>query len=194
MKHISVDIETLSTKANPAIIQIGAVEFNLGDLADPEIPPLGREFLTNIHWKTAVDAGCKVDSATMKWWLDQSNEALDSVTDTSIMRPFLLGMAAFSAFFKETKARYIWGKPSTFDCSHLSEAYELAQMERPWHHKGEMCLRSVIQSVGRMNRVIPAPPVLDDPAFLKHNALWDAKAQAQFCQLGHRELAKGLQR
>ena len=42
MKHIMLDLETMSTASNAAIVAIGAVEF------EPETGKLGREFYCNV--------------------------------------------------------------------------------------------------------------------------------------------------
>ncbi len=192
MRHISLDLEAFSTKPYATIIQIGAVEFNIGDLRESVPPALGATFKVNIDAKSSAAVGCVVDGDTIKWWNDQSDEAKASVRDPSIRLTFEKAMRAFATFVEGTGARYVWGNGATFDCSRLSEAYELSNVERPWHYKGDQDLRTLRHSVKLLGRKIPPLPIQDDPEFVKHDGLWDAKSQAQEIQYAYRELAKGL--
>lgn len=95
MKHIMVDLETLSTEANAVILSIGAVwfdphgqQFTLteGDLL---LGPDGeaREgvswpydlfpmcFERSIDIQSSIDLGRSVSGSTIKWWCDQTPEA-----------------------------------------------------------------------------------------------------------------------
>jgi hypothetical protein len=65
-KHIMVDLETLGLGADAAIIQIGAVTDD------------GKEFLATVDCKNWTKAG-KVDGSTLGWWMQQSEQARDSL-------------------------------------------------------------------------------------------------------------------
>lgn len=194
MKHISVDLEGMGRGANVPIIQIGAVEFSTGNLRDETEPMLGREFKVNIDLQSALDAGGVVDGDTFYWWLAQSAEARWSVSNQQIMFSLATGLMKFSEFVYECKAKYVWGNGATYDCKSLSEAYDLfPELERPWEHRDDSCLRNLVMIARRLGHEVPREvPIMDHPEFVKHDALWDAKRQAQMIVYGHRLLAKGL--
>jgi hypothetical protein len=96
MKHIMLDLETLSTEANAVIVQIGAVWFNphgdqytitpgsarWNELADnPEYGGMlphdlfSMCFERTIDAQTCLDAGMAVSGGTLKWWAEQGDDA-----------------------------------------------------------------------------------------------------------------------
>ena len=71
--HLMLDLETMGTKSNSAIISIGAVEFNI------QTGETGREFYRNISLQSCIDIGLKVDADTIMWWMQQSDAARNSL-------------------------------------------------------------------------------------------------------------------
>ena len=69
-KHCMIDLETLGINPNAPIIQVGIVYFTIdGVYLSSQI---------NIDFEDALKHG-KADGATIKWWLQQSKEAQDSL-------------------------------------------------------------------------------------------------------------------
>ncbi|WP_055128442.1 3'-5' exonuclease [Pseudomonas mediterranea] len=71
-RDISIDLESLSLEPNAMILAIGAVEFNR------TTGELGNTFYRTIDI-TAKGGGGVMDPATVKWWMEQSQEARDRV-------------------------------------------------------------------------------------------------------------------
>ena len=67
--QVMIDIETLSTKNNAAILSIGAVKFNIkSGVIDT--------YYQNIDASTAKKFNRDIDKSTLEWWSKQNPEAL----------------------------------------------------------------------------------------------------------------------
>ena len=75
MKHIMVDIETLSTAVNAAVLSIGAVEF------DPMSGKIEREFYHELD--LSEQANRHIDVNTMQWWVKQCLVNTDNIESVS---------------------------------------------------------------------------------------------------------------
>lgn len=71
MRHIMIDCETLSTRHDAMIVQIGLAEFD----------PNGRGASTIARWAIRAEEqnGGHIDINTVKWWMGQSEAARKSV-------------------------------------------------------------------------------------------------------------------
>lgn len=72
---IMLDLETLGTKSDAAIIQIGACYF------DRETGEIGEKFRVNVEPDLSRFT---VEWGTVKWWMLQSEEARQSVTGEAV--------------------------------------------------------------------------------------------------------------
>ena len=70
-KHIMLDLETLGHNYNAPIIQIGVCVFNRDVVISTFYRTIDFEDLQNYNFT--------VDYSTIKWWMEQSNEARASV-------------------------------------------------------------------------------------------------------------------
>ena len=77
MKHIMIDIETLGREFHSDIVSIGAIEF------DPEENSLGRDF----YQVVSLDALPYINTNTLRWWMQQSEEARAVFKETDRGRP-----------------------------------------------------------------------------------------------------------
>lgn len=171
MKHIMVDLETMSSSPRAAIVSIGAVEFsNLG---------LGREFYVNVELQSSLDYGLEIDGATVGWWLRQEPAAQQRLLDPT-PQPLHLALDAFHVFLGETGAEFVWSKPADFDLAILHSAYRAKGHacgsigERPWDRRKGRCMNTFLHTV----QVLGVEPTLP-PNGLAHDALSDSKYQAQ---------------
>ena len=62
-QNLMIDLETLGTKPNSAILSIGAVYFDKDGL--------GEEFYANVDLQDSIDSGFDIDASTVYWWLSQ---------------------------------------------------------------------------------------------------------------------------
>ena len=68
--HLMLDLETLSTAGDAAILQIGIVPFEIGGEG-----MAGDGLNINVDPDACMMAGLRVDWSTVHWWLNQSAEA-----------------------------------------------------------------------------------------------------------------------
>ncbi|NDD98181.1 MAG: 3'-5' exoribonuclease, partial [Actinobacteria bacterium] len=64
MTQVMIDIETLSTQYNAAILSIGAVKWEESEIVDT--------FYINVDPKSCKELGLHVEHKTVEWWMKQS--------------------------------------------------------------------------------------------------------------------------
>lgn len=165
-----LDLETLGTGANSAIISIGACRF------DPDSSSVYDTFHGVISKESCFAIGMTADPDTIKWWDGQSAEAkagsYEHPNPTDIY-PVLL---AFSDWMN--KDSEIWGNGSDFDNAMLAEAYRKAGIPLPWKFWNNRCYRTMKNQF---------PDVAMSRHGTHHNALDDAISQAKhLCKIVQR--------
>ncbi|NML62243.1 3'-5' exoribonuclease [Massilia sp. RP-1-19] len=165
MNDVMVDLETMGTGPNAAIIAIGAVEF---DLAKGEV---GDRFYAVVSLESSVTNGGVIDPSTVIWWLGQSDEARKAVcADAEHINVALL---RFTTWLSQCAARddlRVWGNGAGFDNVVLEEAYRRSQLTRPWHFWNNRCYRTMKGLQPDLKAVRTGT---------HHNALDDAMTQAK---------------
>jgi exodeoxyribonuclease VIII len=172
-----IDLETLGTRPDAAVIQVGAVAF--------EARPRGRV------WNGAVfsrfvqvqDGGGSVDNGTLSWWLQQPNatrvgRALGDGTAAplaAVLADLLAwpGTVVPGATWEDVGA--VWAKPSNFDLPVLASAFARIGLEPPWAHWKTRCARTLFALTGGQ------PPV-DATGLTPHDAGDDALLQVMAVQ------------
>lgn len=155
-KHMMIDIETLGTSSQAPIVQIGAVTNS------------GEEFLFTVDIDDAVRNGV-VDGSTVKWWLSQSKEAIDSVFNTDINGGLEKGLKCFYKFCKDSNCDFYWSH-ATFDFPVISDAYHKNGVKPPYAYYNCRDLRTIEHFYGNDIKWSVREGV-------HHNALDDAKYQ-----------------
>lgn len=161
--HIMVDLETLSTRSNAAIVSIGAVAFTFED-------GIGESFLVNVDPVSCAQQGHHVSKETVAWWKTQPKE----VSDAWKVSPKSLhdAMTALNAFVGKDKKQLIWCQGGSFDHPVLQSAFISCNIERNWDYWQEMDSRTVFTLLGVRNDKI-RKRTKDN-----HTALGDAIGQA----------------
>jgi hypothetical protein len=164
MTHIMVDLETLSTHCNAAILAIGAVKF------DAKRKVYDRFY--QVVDTPPDQEGFDISSDTLHWWTKQSEEARAVFTDPSRV-PIT---TALKQFFKwamsdteDVKDIRVWGNGAAFDNVILSTAYQLCDLKQPWMFWNDRCYRTM----KNMNRTVGLTRI-----GTHHNAVDDAESQA----------------
>lgn len=184
---IMIDLETLSTAPNAAILSIGAVAFRLGE---PDWRPAEADtfFYSNIDLDSCLRAGLRVDDRTFRWWLDQGDKARAAL---SLPEPRSLPDAltrfacwvALAAGATNTIAPYsvrLWSHGENFDIPILDFAFHATHNSswRPWRYNAARDTRTLFHAAGydwdkRFRELI---------GDRGHNALADAEAQVRVVQ------------
>lgn len=188
--HVMCDIETLGTGRNARIIQIGAVgfDFNEGVLEAHELLQMNERCF---NMRVALYPGATEDAGAQSFWADPAHgEAL-----TEIQRmpehPLPVVLTKLSRFLTEWlgKRGKLWAKPPQFDLRIISEAYALAGIERPWHHRHEHDLRTLLYLAKQVPLTGFKAPDISGAKLVAHYALHDAVEQAVVCQAAYRSLS-----
>ncbi|WNA15539.1 hypothetical protein [Acinetobacter phage HFM1] len=167
MQHLMIDIETLSTKPNGVILSIGAVFF--------DETGLGKEFYQNVDLESSIKAGFEIDAGTVYFWLKQSSEAgamLDK--DKLHYADTVYNLMAFIRDNCDIDNVNVWGNSPSFDLVMLKNYIAKADVyvhgkTYLWKFYNERDFRTAVD-IYKCKRVKPT---------VAHNALEDAKAQAQ---------------
>lgn len=133
MKDLMIDIETLSTKKNAAILSIGAVYF---DRSSGEI---GNTFYARISKDSALNYGVSDDS-TLKWWEEQSEEARAEAFGGKLHAHDVA--ESLSEFIEpDTK---LWGNGSVFDITILENWFDSVGIDTPWDFWNIRDVRTIV--------------------------------------------------
>ncbi|UYM56360.1 exonuclease [Leclercia adecarboxylata] len=173
--HLMVDLETMGKKPGAPIVSVGAVFF------DPASGITGAEYYQVINLESSMSFGARPDASTILWWLKQSPEARSAIVvdDTVGLVEALEQLLDFIAenAANGSKNVQLWGNGSSFDCSLLEAAFELADTPFPIPHWNYRDVRTVVElgkAVG-LNARYDIPFEGD-----QHNALADARHQVKY--------------
>jgi hypothetical protein len=174
--HIMLDLETMGTSSNAAIVAIGAVLF------EPATGKLNASFYRIIDLVDAAEFG-ELDAGTVKWWILQSEAARQIFSADEQTVSLTRALCDFSEWLEEHQQDerdmpQIWGNGAGFDCVILRNAFEATGIPTPWKFWHERDVRTIVE-LGRA--VLGYDPKLDMPFDgVAHNALVDARHQAQY--------------
>jgi DNA polymerase III epsilon subunit-like protein len=162
MKNIMLDLETMGTGPDAAIISIGAVSFEKNFIES--------RFNEVIDLDSCINAGGIVDASTILWWLTQNEAARKTIAIPGIS--VLNALKQFNdwcASAGEKKDLLLWGNGSDFDNVILASTYRRMGMASPWYYTNNRCYRTIKNLY---------PDIKIQRNGIKHNALNDAENQA----------------
>ncbi len=128
--NVMLDLETMATHSNAAIVAIGAVRFN-GELQDT--------YYQVIDLQSCLQVGLEVNGDTIKWWLQQEDAARKAITEPNIV--LTQALTDFSIWLGEDAL--VWGNGASFDNAILANAYYRAGIPLPWTHYNNRCYRTL---------------------------------------------------
>lgn len=168
--HFAIDLETLGTRYNAAIVSIGVVQFN------PETGALGREFYKEIDVQSAINSG-SISGATLSWWMSDraGAKARRVFAEGSHKVSLAQALDELAAWFRNAAmAPRVWGNGATFDITILEHAYDhgCVGLKEPWHFTNIRDCRTILD-VSNLDRAD-----YPESTGTHHNALDDAKWQA----------------
>lgn len=173
-----IDLETMSTTPNAAIIAIGAVFF------DPHKNCIGGKFYRIINLKDAAKYG-EIDAKTVIWWMQQSDEARSIFQCWQRQLPLSTVLAQLNQFIYEHNREKInlWGNGSSFDCAILDHAYRQTGTQQPhWDYWNHRDVRTLVDIGRHIKHVDPKKTIKRGGTH--HNALDDAVFQAKYvCEI-----------
>lgn len=161
MKHVMIDIKTISTFTETAIVSVGAVIF------DPRLNKFGEKFHVELDWENQDRCWYQDD---LDWWGKQSEKAREALNGLEDLEESLIRLAAFLP--GDAK---VWGNGPCFDISTLENAYLQLGLDVPWNFWNVRDCRTVLDMY-ESTRGGLAKGMVKSP---DHNALSDAVAQAK---------------
>lgn len=159
-RRVMIDLETLGTDPGAAILSIGAVAFDCEGISD--------EFYRVVDLGSCQAHGLDIDAATLEWWLTVDNGSESVLTENGDDIETVL--ESYRTWHDLQNPDEVWANSPGFDCTILAEAMDRVGLTEPWEYYETRDLRT-LQSLPIGVQV--------DPDGNEHNALEDAKAQAQ---------------
>jgi len=140
MNQIMLDLETMGLGLKPAILSIGAVQF---DIKTGEI---GNKFHYKVNLQSSIDAGLDVTASTIQFWASQGKESLAYLNDalkSDIELKFAL--ERYVEFVKSCGDNIIlWGNGAKADNVWIESALDAFKIKNPVSYRNESCYRTMI--------------------------------------------------
>ncbi|MFA5922341.1 MAG: 3'-5' exonuclease [Methylococcaceae bacterium] len=164
MNHIMLDLETMGTNPNAAIVAIGAVAM------DFDTNKIGPTFYQTIMLESSMQSGGIVDGSTVAWWMKQGEQARQEIYKAeNQLSPTLLAFADFIKGISSHDDIRVWGDGAAFDNVILASSYRRLSLPLPWKYWNDRCYRTMKKLYN---------DVKTEPVGIEHNALDDAMSQA----------------
>lgn len=170
--NIMVDLETLSSQPDAAIVAIGACVFSDNGEDVEENSGVRATYYAIVNGHDAQLSGGHIDARTVSWWAQQSEEAriiFSAPSPVSLSQ----ALAGFTNFCDRYGPAVVWGNGASFDCVILRRSYGRLGLEAPWTYHNERCYRTL------KNLRLDIPMLSYGT---RHNALDDAIAQARHAE------------
>ena len=161
---IMIDLETLATSPNAAVLTIGAVKFD--PFGDEVNEPNCEKFYVRVDLDSCDRIGLVTNDDTIDWWANQSKEAQDEAFNPDNRVDIVDAMHQLYKFC--WGAKRVWSHGASFDVVICEHIFNKIQKAVPWKFWEVRCTRTLFDIGINPER----PPVL------KHHALEDAWNQA----------------
>jgi hypothetical protein len=174
---IMIDIESLDTSPNCVILTIGAVRFD----------PRGMGIVEKLELRPTIDEQTEkynrvINEDTLRWWGEQSPEALDEAMGDRDRISFNECMEALYKFCWNRRA--VWSNGASFDIVAMESAWRNLGMRIPWPYYTVRDTRTLYEIAGVS---------LKDKKYgskTTHKAVEDAEHQVIVVQDAYRNLIK----
>lgn len=163
-RHLMLDIETMSSDSEAAVVAIGARIFTLSGPA--------KGFEVFIDPAKACIIG-NSNPETIAWWGKQGayEQVFSGKTDPAD------AFHRFMMFCKEQKPDYVWANSPSFDCVIMRHMARQTGLKFPFHYRDEHDCRT-LNSLGRAMGV-DCKDIWTNPGRRPHMPLDDATTQAE---------------
>ena len=163
-RDIMIDLETLATSSNSAILTIAGIRFNFSkEYRNIDNPYLMDYFYCRVDTESQYYRD--IDDDTVEWWSKQDQEAKIEAFSPEDRLSFEDAMLAFN-HWAAGGDRY-WANGAAFDFPVLESANRQLGFTSPWKYWQAMDARTVYKLC----------PVHYSPTKFKHHALFDCLNQ-----------------
>lgn len=136
--QLVLDLETLGTGDNAAVVSIGAAIVN------------GPSRVWRIMPMEAMSHG-KTDQSTLDWWAKQCPAAREELTGVLSTEQAVTELRKWAMDNGWGRSSTIWGKGPSFDCVLLKNAMFHVGALAFWQFWQERCVRTILQMVPEAN-------------------------------------------
>ena len=168
--HLMIDLETLATTPDAAILTIGACKF------DPKATDVHSTYYERIVLETQEDYGRVINEDTLAWWSQQDKQiqedAFGEGTDRIDLKDAMKKLYTFGLGTSN-----VWSHGAIFDVVIIEDICRSFQQAVTWKFWEVRDTRTLFDLAGVSVRIEG-----------KHNALTDAVAQAQAVQESYKKL------
>jgi len=168
-----LDLESLGTKPNAAVLTLGAVKFNPYTDEDPT-----QALYVKFDVDEQIALGRFVDEGTLRWWSHQSAEVREEALSEGDRLSCNAALDQLNKFL--VGADEIWAQGPVFDIPMLESLMRDLKRPIPWHYWQIRDSRTIFKLVGDPRREMDTPDL--------HNALADAYNQAKAVQIVFKKL------
>jgi len=159
-----IDLETLATSTDAAILTIGAVKFD--PLGDDTKEPAMESFYVRVDLDSCHELGLVTNDDTIAWWANQSKEAQEEAFGEDNRIPITEAMNQLYKFC--WGAKRVWSNGSVFDIMICEHVFKKINKAVPWKFWEIRDVRTAFDLGINPNR----------PTVTAHHALEDAYNQA----------------
>ena len=171
---LMLDLESMSTRHDAAIVSIGAAIF------DPYIPgEIGATFETTIAMASNTELGRHIDPGTVQWWLTQSKTAQEALLGGDQYQ-LKHALTLFRAWVIEQNVQRVYANSPSFDCVILRSAFDAAGLRTPWQYWAERDVRTLKDLAQDANGELP-----NFETGVAHKALDDCLKQIAIVQTAY---------
>ncbi len=164
LTDVMIDLETLATSPNAAVLTIGAVKFD--PFGDDVHEATCKKLYIKVDLDSCQDLNLDISDDTIQWWASQSQEAQDEAFGSEGRIHIRDAVEQLYKFC--WGAKRVWSHGASFDIVICENIFRKVQKSVPWKFWDVRCTRTMFD-LGMDPR---RPPVL------KHHALEDAWNQA----------------
>lgn len=160
---LMIDLETLSTQKNAAVLQAGWCMF------DPQSDDISYKYEQNVCADSCLSLDGHVSDSTVRWWLNGTPEARQSVSKPG--RVIFEVLKELVRDYRGLNCTSVWSNGSCFDIVILEHYFSRLGMAPPWKFWDIMDTRTLWATATQMGWSRKKDVVA-------HTALDDAVAQA----------------
>lgn len=176
MNHVMIDLETMGTTPDSAILSFGAAQF---DFRTGEI---GHTIYRVIDLESALKYGFKINAGTVYWWLQQTEPARQALIQDDNRENIVVAMSSLRNFLHglgNPQHIKIWGNGPSFDNAMIRYTYEVVKGEAfPIPYWNDRCVRTIKGFYP--NQLWQEWRLNNQREGIYHNALDDAKYQIKY--------------
>jgi 3'-5' exoribonuclease Rv2179c-like domain len=185
---IMIDIETLGGPPDAVPVTIGVAQFRLDDPGT-----ILDKFQIHVHPGTAQKAGLNLDANTVMWWMEQSQEAQQTLISKQAISisQALNKLSDYISSVREKNHKNkinIWGNDPDFDMVILDSAFKACNLATPWRFWETRSCRTMVEISERIFGFNKKTDFIRKGTH--HAADDDAEYQAQLMQHLYKRLNK----